>query len=342
MRRAVIDLHSSRPAWRLPPWSVRTIRDALGADWTVRRVTALSSSDGDGATGSPEAERAARGAEIYFGWGIPRGVARAGRGTLRWVHSAAAGVGASLTPELRRTGACFTNSRGIQAEPMADWIITAVGFCVRGFHLAVAAQRARRWAKDAFTDGTSRLREFAGTRVGIVGLGGVGAAVARRCIALGMEVRAVRRRPKRRAPPGVRWVGGPEDVLGLARYSDVLVIAAPHTGETRRLVNRRALRALPRGAYVINAARGALVDEAALVEALETERVAGCVLDVFEREPLPRHSSLWSHPGVLVFPHSSAVSDRFWERETRLMVDNVGRYLRGRPLKHVVDFEAGY
>ncbi len=283
-----------------------------------------------------------RGAEAYLGFGVSPTIARAGLGSLCWAHSAAAGVGSSLTPELAATGAAFTNSRAIHAEPMADWVLAALGYCFRGFYEMVRAQRERRWSQSLFTDRTVVCREFGGARIGLVGLGGIGRAVAHRCAALGMEVRAVRRRPGRRLPRGVDWAGGPRDIRQLARWSDALVIAAPHTRETSHLIDHDVLRALPRGAFVINASRGTLIDESALLRHLDTGRVAACVLDVFRREPLADDHPLWSHPRVLVSPHVSAVSERFWERETALIVDNVRRYRAGRRLRNLVDWEAGY
>jgi phosphoglycerate dehydrogenase-like enzyme len=341
MRRAVVDLASTRPVWSAPPAVRRALRRAFGRGWRMETVQALASSDGDGGAGSAAAIAAASGAEVYIGWGTPRGVVAAARDTLRWAHTAAAGVGASLTPEFRATGALLTNSRGVHAEPIADWVVAAIGYCLRGFHDAVAAQAQGRWAKDVFTDGTVRVRELAGTRVGLVGLGGIGAAVARRCRVLGMRVAAVRRDRGARKPPGVEWVGGQGQIRTLARRSDVLVVAAPHTTRTRRLVDEVVLAALPRGAYVVNVARGELVDETALVAALDGH-LGGAVLDVFDREPLPDTSPLWRHPRVLVFPHVSAVSDRFWERETALLVDNIRRYREGRRLRNLVDLDREY
>jgi phosphoglycerate dehydrogenase-like enzyme len=226
---------------------------------------------------------------------------------------------------------------------MADWVLAAIGFCLRGFHAAVAAQQARRWAKDVFTDNTTvRTREFAGTRVGIVGLGGVGRAVAQRCVALGMEVRAIRRRADRRKPAGVSWVGSTDQITKLARQSDVLVVAAAHTPLTTHLVDSQVLAALPRGAFVVNVARGALLDEGSVLKYLDSGHIAGCVLDVFSHEPLPKTHPFWRHPSVTVFPHVSAVSERFWTRETALILENINRYLHGRRLKNIVDFQAGY
>lgn len=342
MRQAVIDLESPRPAWRVPDWAVRSVEEALGDEWTVRRVRAAAPSDGDGGAGSEEAERAVRGAEIYIGWGVPARVVAAGADTLRWVHSAAAGVRASISPELRASAARFTNSRGVQAAPMADWVIASIGFCFRGFHAAVTAQHDRRWAKDAFTNGRTAVREFEGATVGLVGLGGIGTAVAVRCAALGMEVQAVRRRPERRRPRGVRWVGGPEELPDLASRADVLVITAAHTAATDRIVNGDVLERMSPQAFLINVARGSLIDERALLRLLDDDRLGGCVLDVFDREPLPADHPFWHHPRVMIFPHVSSVSSRFWQRETALLVDNIGRYRAGRRLRNLVNLEAGY
>jgi phosphoglycerate dehydrogenase-like enzyme len=338
----VVDLASARPVWRAPESTIDAIRAALGSSWDFIHVTAPSVSDGDGGAASAEAVQAARGAEIYLGWGVPPEVVEAARGTLRWAHTAAAGAGASLTPAFAASGATLTNSREISAEPMAEWALVAIALCARGFIAAVAAQRECRWAKDAFTDTAGATREFRDLRVGIVGLGGVGRALARRCAALGMTVHGIRRRPEAEPPPGVGWVGGPEDLIRLAQQSDVLVIAAPHTTATRGLVDDAVLRALPNRSFVVNLARGALLDEAALRLHLATGHVAGAVLDVFAAEPLPADHTFWRHPRVLITPHVSAVSDRFWSRQTDLITDNIHRYLCGQPLRNIVDPEAGY
>lgn len=342
MRRAVIDLTSTRPVWRIPDASVAAIRGAFGDGWEVVHVPAPCVSDGDGAAATDEAIGAARDAEVYLGWGVAPGVVEAAQGTLRWAHTAAAGAGASLTPAFRASGAVLTNSRGIHAEPMADWTLAAIAACARGFLAAIDAQRDALWIKDAFTAAPGAARELADFRVGILGLGGVGRAIARRCHALGMTVGGIRRRPSGPSVPEVSWVGGPEDAIALARRSDVLVVAAPHTAATEGLVSDAVLRALPRGAFVINVARGPLLDEGALLVHLESGHLAGAVLDVFRTEPLPSDHPFWRHPRVLVTPHVSAVTDRFWERETALITDNVRRYLSETSLRNVVNPEAGY
>jgi phosphoglycerate dehydrogenase-like enzyme len=342
-RRLVIDLASPRAAWRIPKSRVTEIKNALGAGWDVTEVTAPAVSDGDGAygSGSPESIAAARGAEVYIGYGLPRGVAEAGRGTLRWVHSGTAGVGGSL-PHIAGSGIVLTNSAGVHAEPMADWVIAAIGYFIRGIDRMVSAQRQGRWAKEDFTDGAIPMREFRDLRLGVFGLGGIGNAVARRALALGMAVAGVRRRPELGGPPRIQWVGKLADLPRLASGSDVLVIAAPHTTETAAAIGRTVLERLPLHALVINVSRGSLLDETALLELLELRRLRGAALDVFGVEPLPQGHPFWRHPRVLVSPHVSAVTAGFWERETALIVENIRRYLAGAPLTNVVDLEAGY
>ena len=178
-RRLVVDLQAPRAAWRAPAAAVRAIRDALGAGWEVVPVDAPAPSDSDGGSGSPESLVAARGAEIYLGYGVPAGVLTAAGGTLRWAHSGTAGVGASL-PHLRGSGVTLTNSAGVHAEPMADWVVAAIAYFARGLDRMRAAQDAGQWAKDEFADLQVPVREFMSPRsiAGLVGVRGFARLVA--------------------------------------------------------------------------------------------------------------------------------------------------------------------
>ena len=342
MRRAVVNLSSTRPVWAIPTECIEQIREAFGSEWDVVRVKTPTSSDGDGGGLSDEAVDAVVGAEAYFGWGIPDEVVAIAEPSLRWVHTATGGVGSSITSQLRSSDAKLTNSRGIHADPIADWVVAAIGYCALGFHAAAAARSMRRWAKDVFTSQTTPVRELTGFRVGLVGLGGIGRAVASRCSALGMVVRAVRRRPDADAPDCVTWVGAPDDLVKLASESDALVITAAHTAQTERMVDDQVLAALPQGGYVLNVSRGLLLDEEALLSHLDSGHVGGCVLDVFDREPLPEDHPFWVHERVFLTPHVSAVSPSFWKRELDLITDNIDRYLRGQSLRNLVNLDTGY
>jgi len=337
-RRLVVDLASPHAAWRVPATAVSTIQAALGPGWEVVEVAVPTASDSPGA---PEAVAAVCGAEIYLGHVVPAGVVEAGLKSLRWAHTVTAGVAPSL-PHLRGTHIVLTNSAGVHAEPIADWVIAAIGYFARGLDRLREFQAAGRWAWAEFADFAVPVRELSELRLGVFGLGGIGGAIARRGVALGMSVAGVRRRPARGGPKGVRWVGGLADLPRLAAESDCLVITAPHTAETRGAVSRVVLERLPHDAIVANVSRGTLLDETALLAVLDASRVRGAALDVFAAEPLPAGHPFWRHPRVLVSPHVAAVTARFWERETGLIVQNIRRYLAGSPLTNTVDLEAGY
>lgn len=327
-RRLVADFASEGPTWRMPRSSIQAVRDALGAEWEVVEPEAGAAS-------------AARGAEVYFGYGLPPAVVEAARPTLRWVHSGMAGVTPSL-PLLAGTGIVLTNSAGTHADPIADWAIASLAYFARSLDQMRDAQREHRWTRGEFASGAVPVAELRDIRMGVFGLGGLGSAVARRALALGMSVAGVRRRPERGGPAGVRWVGGIGDLPKLAAESDCLVIAAPHTNETAGAVNHDTLARLPSGAIVINVSRGSLLVESDLLAALERGALRGAALDVFAIEPLPPDHPFWDHPRVLVSPHAAAVTSRYWERETALMLENIRRYLARQPLVNLVDQEAGY
>jgi phosphoglycerate dehydrogenase-like enzyme len=340
-RRLVLDLSSQRPVWQPPGSFVSALETAGGKEWRVTSVQSPSDSDGDGSGGSPEAVAVAAGAEVYIGWGIPESVLAAGRGTLRWVHTAAAGVGGSLTAALRDSGAVFTNSAGVHGEPIAEWVVAALLHFFRGMDLAAVAQRERRWAKNDFTGLPVELRELAGSRVAVYGLGGIGRAVAHRLAGLGVEVRAVRRRPALGGLPGVSAVGPGQADWALEGAAS-LVVSAPLTDHTRAAIGARQLGLLANGAVLVNVSRGPIVDEAALLEALDSGKLRGAALDVFNQEPLAPEHAFWGHPRVLVHPHVAAVTPGFWARQQALVLDNWTRLREGRELVNVVDLSAGY
>lgn len=341
MRRAVLDLKDVRPIWAMPEWSTERIRAAFPDDWEVLVLAGEADGQGDGGGPREEAIAAVRGAEVYLGYGFPKPLFDAGHPTLRWVHSGAAGVGSALYPEMRDSRILLTNSAGIHAEPMAETVLAMVLHFARGLDLAIRSQAARSWGKAPFEAAESPVREIGGATMGILGLGGIGRAIARRALALDMQVLAWKRTAGD-APEGVELCLGDEGFRSILERSDYLVLTVPETGETRGLVGAEALGRMRAGAVLVNVARGRVVDEEALIEALRGGRLRGAGLDVFREEPLPRDSPLWEMENVLITPHASATSRGFWPRQTELIVDNVGRYLRGAPLRNLVDKGAGY
>lgn len=348
-RVLVVDLNSTSRVWALPPDAAERLREATPPDWTLRVVGAPTVSDGDGGRApSAEAMAAVRDAEVYFGFGLHRELLAAAP-RLRWVQSAAAGVRSLLSPELRARDIVLTNAAGVMAVPMAEYVVAGVLHFLRGFDVALAQQRAGRWDRGPWVDpapapgGFPGPREVGQCRALIVGVRGIGAAVAERLTALGATCVGVRRRPEAGAPPGFAAVVGAEGLDDALARADLVILAAPSTPETERLLDERRLGLLRPLAIVVNVGRGALVDERALAAALAAGRLRGAVLDVVDVEPLPADSPLWGLPNVLLTPHVSATSAAgFWPRMLDVFLDNWTRWRRGAPLRNVVDPAAGY
>ena len=336
-------MRDERPVWAPPPSIFHALRAALPHDWTFVDVNAPVSGRGDGGGVSAAAIEAIRDAEIYFGLGLPRPLLQAAVQSpmkLRWIHTGAAGVASLLHPELAEHDIVLTNSAGVHAEPMAETVLAMILHFARGLDHAVRAQARSEWRSDLYEGTDSGVREIAGATLGIVGLGGIGRAVARRAHALGMDVIATRRSSS--AVEDVTILRG-ENALGeLLSKSDYVVLTVPATSQTHTLIGAAELGLMRRDAVLVNVARGTVVDESALITALQERRLRGAALDVFGREPLPPDNPLWTLDNVLITPHISATSPRYWEREGELMLDNLRRYLDGRELRNVVDVSAGY
>ena len=342
MRRAVFNMQDERPVWAPPADLPQRLRRSLGDDWELVEVSAPVSGRGDGGGSSAEARSAIHGAEIYFGLGLPHDLLLAGLagGRLRWIHTGTAGVASLLHPELVRSSIVLTNSAGIHAAPIAETVIGMMLHFARGLDHAVRAQQHGEWRPDVYERRDSGVRELSDATLGIVGYGGIGREIARRARAFGMRVAALRRTP---APDDISEMVTGDDALGrLLEMSDVIVLSVPATAETRGMIGRSELSRMRRNAVLINVARGSVVDEAALLDALRSGHLRGAALDVFETEPLPADSPFWQLPNVLITPHVSATSTRFWEREAGLILENVRRYRGGEDLINVVDPAAGY
>ena len=259
---------------------------------------------------------------------------------LKWIHSPAAGVGGMLFPEMLGSPVIITNSRGVSADTMAEHTLGVTLALYRNLPLAVVRQQQHVWAQDEISARGNRT--IAGTHVLVVGLGAIGSAIARRMTALGAHVSGIRRRAGGPGVEGVADVATADKLSSLLPRADIVVISAPHTGETKGLIGRDELAAMKRDAVLVNVSRGRLVDEAALAAALQEGRLAGAALDVFEREPLPDDSPLWDLPNVLITPHTSGFRPDHWDVMTDLFAENLRRYDGDQPLLNVIDKNAGY
>lgn len=257
---------------------------------------------------------------------------------LRWLQASSSGIGALVKRyQLDQTGAIFTTASGIHARPLAEFVIMAILEQVKRRSLAQHQQQARAWIR--FT-----TAELADLTLGIVGLGKIGREVARLARLMGLKVWASRRNPQTGPDDStlVDRLFGPGQLAEMLPACDFVCLVAPHTPETEGLINQESLSWLRPQAVLINIARGALVVEADLLDALDQGRLAHAVLDVVVTEPLPAESPLWHHPGITLYPHSASTSTRENERLTQLFCDNLLRFMSGQPLRNVLDTERMY
>lgn len=255
---------------------------------------------------------------------------------LRWVQATSAGIGQFV----RRTGLVdsgltFTTAAGTHAVPLAEFALMGVLHFVKGVPELRRWQEDRRWER--YT-----TRRLSGLRVVVVGLGGIGRRVVEVFSALGVEVVGVGRPGRTYDIPGLAAVHPFTDIDAAVAGADALVLACPLTDETEGLITSDRLNALAPGAVVVNVARGQVVDEPALIEALERGRLAGACLDVFSTEPLPGDSPLWGMDNVIVSPHSASTVDTENAILTELFTDNLRRWLDDRPLRNLFDRKKGY
>ena len=260
---------------------------------------------------------------------------------LKWVHTTSAGVGQLMYPEFRNSGIILTNASGVHAPAMAEHISGMIVAMARDFPGAMRFQAQKKWAQQEIWDGSARPRELSGAVALLVGFGAVGRGVAQRLRAFGMQIWAVTRSGKADTALAERVFPAAELNAALPG-ADYVILAAPETPETRQLIGARQLAAMKRTAILVNVARGSLVDQEALVAALEKRAIGGAALDVASPEPLPPENPLWSLDNVFITPHTSGISERIWQRETELLIDNLQRWFRGEPLRNRVDVARGY
>jgi D-2-hydroxyacid dehydrogenase (NADP+) len=288
-----------------------------------------------------ELEREIVDAEVYFGRAFLGDFIHKAR-KLRWVHSPAAGVERYPIPELMALNIGFTNSRGLLDEPISDYVIGAILFFARSLHLAYRFQLEGKWGQFDILSREGYF-ELSGKTLGIVGYGGIGKKVAEKGTCLGMKVITTRRSIKKANHPSEVITIIPKDKLPLLlTKSDFVVLSLPLTPETEGLIGERELSIMKKSAYLINIARGKLIDYAALINFLSRRKIAGAALDVFPEEPLPEKSPLFSLENVLITPHISWISPDYWERAVALFIKNFNRFLNGEPLINLVNKKLGY
>lgn len=255
---------------------------------------------------------------------------------VRWIQATSAGIGEFVEKlRLPKERVILTTAAGVHAQPLAEFALTSALYFAKDIPALRQWQRDRRWERYCG-------HELLGARALIVGLGSVGQRTAQLFAALGLHVVGQRRSVTTSPPPGVVRVIGEDGIDAELPGTDYVVIAAPGTPETRHLLDKRRLALLPPSAVLINIGRGTIVDEAAMIRALQTGGLRGAALDVFEHEPLPKESPLWSMPHVLISPHSASTVEHENDRIVDIFIENLRRYLAGRPLLNRFDYDRGY
>jgi phosphoglycerate dehydrogenase-like enzyme len=314
--------------WRPQPVMPETIRRR----WPQMRVVHL-----------PNYDRIAEeltDTDIFVGYSLRADQLPAAK-KLQWIHSTAAGVAQLMYPELRDSGLLVTNTSGIFSVPMAEHTMGLLLALARNFPYSVRFQDQSQWNQQKLWDQPQHLTELNGKLLLIVGFGSIGQELARRARAFDMRVWGVTRSGRGDTTHAEKIVPASE-LLKVLPQADYIVLAAPETPETRHLIAAPQIAKMKRGAGLINVGRGSLLDESALLAALNSGALAGAALDVAATEPLPSDSPLWTAPNLLITPHISGVSDRLWQRQTERLMDLLERWFAGQEMIHQVDLSRGY
>jgi phosphoglycerate dehydrogenase-like enzyme len=277
-------------------------------------------------------------AEVYFSWFYlkPTTLHRVldAAPSLRWHHAPNAGVNHILTPKYLERDLILTNGSGVHGIPIAEFLITyLLAYCKRLPSL-YKLQNEHDWQRGL------PIQELFEKTLLIIGAGGIGQEIAVRTKAFGMRIFGSSRHPK--PLPNFDKVVGANEWKELLPEAEFVVIATPLTPETKGMIDVDTLRLFRPDSYLINIARGAIVDESALTKALQAGWIAGAALDTVYTEPVPTESPLWKLPNIFITPHCSGNSPRVKERTLALFLDNFNRYNQGKPLRNVVDKTAGY
>jgi D-2-hydroxyacid dehydrogenase (NADP+) len=276
-----------------------------------------------------------REAEVIYGLRLPDNILERAP-HLKWVQTSSAGVDTLVGTKLWQSDVILTTTSGIHVIPMREHVLGMMLMFVRHAPVYFGNKQDRVW-KQHIPD------QLCGKTLGVVGLGRIGEAIARAAKAFDMRVVATRRHvAKHGTSSAVDMLYPADKLLEMLRESDFVVATVALTEKTRKLIGERELRAMKPTAYIINIARGSVIDEAALTKALKEKWIAGAGLDVFEKEPLPQNSELWTLPNVIITPHVAGLMPDYNARAMEVFCENLRRYLDGQPLINVIDRTRGY
>lgn len=293
-------------------------QDRLSAKFPQHRFIYTANLE-EGVAALPEAD-----VLVTFGKGIgEETIDRASR--LRWVHVMSAGVDSLPFGKLMERHIQVTNVRGIHAIPMAEYTFAVLLQIVRSMKRLVKAEQDKRWDKQC------RVGELWGQTLGIIGVGAIGKEIAHRAKVFGMHTLGVN--TDGREMDGIDKMFAIRELESVLRQSDFVVLTVPLVPSTHHLMNAETLREMKETAYLINVARGPVIDEEALIHALRENQLAGAVLDVFDQEPLPENHPFWTMDNVTITPHISGLSPMYMTRAVELLIENLTHYSNGEAWK---------
>lgn len=272
--------------------------------------------------------------DVVFGT-YNREMVRAGMGTLKWIQTTSAGMdGSRIPPELKDSDIQVCNASGVHAIQVAEQAFALTMALIRGLHQSVVFQRNHEWKRPVLDD-------LYNCTIGIIGFGGIGRKYAEQCAAFQSRILALDVQGGDK-PDHVEALWDMSRLNDVVEQADIVFIACPHTPETDKLINADLLKRMKKSAYLVNTARGGIVDEAALIEGLKDGEIAGAGLDVFEKEPLSPDSPLWDMKNVFVTPHAAGSSPKRHHRTVGFFCENLKRFMAGEPLQNEIDKNVGY
>jgi phosphoglycerate dehydrogenase-like enzyme len=326
--KLLICVNNPAPLWNPPADTAQRMR----ARFPQMRVTHLPSFDG--------LERELADTDIFMGLSL-KAAQLSIAPKLQWIQAVSAGVAQFMYPELRERGVILTNASSVHCVPIAQHILGMIVGLARRFPDCLRYQRERIWALNELWTAPVKPRELRGQVLLFIGFGAIGQETARLVRPLEMRVWAVTHSGRSDSDMAERALQTSQLREALPQ-ADFVVVAAPATPETRNMLGEREFALMKPSAYLINVARGTLLDEPALISALERNVIAGAALDVTVKEPLPPESPLWKMNNVVITPHVSGATENTWEREDELMAENLKRWFAGRELLNRVDLTRGY
>lgn len=255
--------------------------------------------------------------------------------SIKWTHSLSAGVESVIFPALRSSSIPLTNARGVYKKSLGEWAMLAILYFAKDIRRLVRQQEAAKW--DQYD-----VEMIEGSTVAIIGYGEIGREVAWRAKAFGMNVIATRRRAESKSDEFASEILPSSENTAAMSRADYVVLCSALTPETRGMIGAREFAAMKSTGIFINIGRGAVVDEPALIDALQRKRIRGAGLDVFVTEPLPQDSPLWKLENVLLSPHSADHTATWQHESVAFFIENFNRFAKGEPLQNIVNKEAGY